>query len=87
MLSRITYPLRLALELSPRGKATYTGPEGHLCVDMLERWLITGELTSRGVVREESEEKEWCEAYLTNWRVSLEDGWIPESQQCTEETE
>ena len=78
MSQKITYPLRLALELSPIGEATYTGPEGHLIVYTLEGWLITGELHSYGTICEESEEREWCEGYLTSWNIPLHNGWLPE---------
>ena len=76
----ISYSLTMALDLSPIGCARHTSPGGnvHLRVDTLEGWLIVGELAGYGSICEESEEEEWCRAYLANRGVSLEEGWLPE---------
>ena len=59
MTRTITYPLRFAISLSLSGGALYVGDEGHLAVQTLEGWLITGELHQEEVC-EECEDYEGC---------------------------
>jgi hypothetical protein len=77
MTTTITYPLRFAISLSPSAGAVYTGNEGHLTVQTLEGWLITGELHQQHVC-EEFQEYEDCSWYLAAHKIPEDTGWIPE---------
>ena len=76
-MTRITYPLTLALDLSPVRGARYEGAEGYVHVHTLEGWLITGELRKKAIC-EECEDYEWCSWYLVKSKIPEDSGWIPE---------
>ena len=73
----ITYPLRFAISLSQSAGALYKGNEGHLTVQTLDGWLVTGELSQETVCEEFSQYEE-CSWYLAINKVTEDTGWIPE---------
>ena len=73
----ITYPLRFAISLSPSAGALYEGDEGHLTVQTLDGWVVTGELHQEMVCEEFSQYEE-CSWYLATRKVTEDTGWIPE---------
>jgi len=77
MTRTITYPLRLAISLSPSAGALYKGDEGYLTVQTLDGWFVTGELHQQGVCEEFSQYEE-CSWYLASNKIPEETGWIPE---------
>ena len=77
MTRTITYPLRFAISLSLSAGALYKGDEGHLTVQTLDGWLITGELYQQFVC-EEFQEYEDCSWYLASRQIPEDNGWIPE---------
>jgi len=77
MTNRITYPLTVALYLSPVRGALYAGEEGQVHIHTLEGWLVTGELGQEAIC-EECEDYEWCSYYLAAHKISEDTGWIPE---------
>lgn len=77
MASSITYPLTIAIGLSPVAGARYEGEEGQVYVHTLEGWLITGELHQE-VVCEACEDYEWCSWYLAKSNIPEDRGWLPE---------
>lgn len=77
MTRTITYPLKFALELSSSAGALYQGAEGHLTVQTLEGWLVTGELHDETTC-EEYQEYEECSWYLATRKIPEDTGWIPE---------
>jgi len=78
MTNRITYPLSVALDLSPVGGALYEGEAGQVHVHTLEGWLITGVLHNEAIC-EECEDYEWCSWYLAAHKIPEGTGWLPES--------
>ena len=64
-MTRITYPLKFAIALSPSAGALYEGREGHLTVQTLEGWHVTGELDQEPVC-EELQDYEECSWYLAS---------------------
>jgi len=78
----ITYPLRFAISLSPTAGALYTGGEGHLTVQTLEGWLVTGQLYEE-VIGEEFQEYESVPGIsrLTRYR-KLRDGFQSHLHWC-----
>ena len=77
MTMTITYPLRFALSLSPTASALYSGVEGHLVVQTLEGWLMTGELHQEAVCKE-FQDYEACSWYLASHQIPEGSGWLPE---------
>jgi len=77
MTRKITYPLKFAVSLSSSAGALYRGAEGHLTVQTLEGWLVTGEIYQETVC-EEFQEYEECSWYLTSNKISEATGWLPE---------
>ena len=77
MTSKITYPLTVALDLSPVGGALYESGEGQVHVHTLEGWLVTGELDQQTMC-EECEDYEWCSWYLSSRSIPEDRGWLPE---------
>lgn len=77
MTRRITFPLRFAIFLSQSAGALYRGIEGHLTIQTLEGWLITGELHHESICEEyqEYEEYSW---YLASRKIVEDRRWIPE---------
>ena len=73
----ITYPLRLAISLSLSAGALYKGDEGHLTVQTLDGWVVTGELHQETVC-EELQDYEECSWYLATRKIPEDSGWIPE---------
>jgi len=73
----ITYPLRFAISLSLSAGALYKGREGHLTVQTLEGWFVTGELHQETVC-EELQYYEECSWYLATRKIPEDNGWIPE---------
>ena len=77
MTRTITYPLRFAISLSQSAGALYKGREGHLTVQTLEGWFVTGELHQQTVC-EEFPLYEDCSWYLATHNVPEDTEWIPE---------
>ncbi len=77
MTKTITYPFKVALSLSPTAGALYRGVEGHLVVQTLEGWLMTGELHQEAVC-EEFQDYEECSWYLARHKIPEDTGWLPE---------
>jgi len=77
MTRTITYPLRFAISLSPSAGALYEGDEGHLTVQTLDGWLVTGEF-HRQAVCEELQDYEECSWYLASSQIPEDTGWWPE---------
>ena len=76
-MRRITYPLKFAIALSSGAGALYKGKEGHLTVQTLEGWHVTGELDQQTVC-EEFQDYEECSWYLASKKVPEDVGWVPE---------
>ena len=76
-MTRITYPLRFAISLSSSAGALYTGREGHLMVQTLEGWHVTGELDQQTVC-DEFQDYEECSLYLASRKIPEDTGWILE---------
>ncbi len=77
MTDKITYPLTVALDLSPVKGALYEGEEGQVHIHTLEGWLITGELHQEAIC-EECDDYEWCSWYLLVHKVPEDYDWCPE---------
>jgi len=77
MTRTITYPLRFAISLSLSAGALYKGDEGHLTVQTLDEWLITGELYQQFVC-DELQDYEECSWYLATRSIPEDSRWIPE---------
>ena len=77
MTQKITYPLKVAIDLSPTAGALYDAPEGQVHVETLEGWFIHGELHNV-LLCEEADDYEWCYWYLMTQNVPVENGWLPQ---------